>query len=200
MLSVGLTGGIGAGKSICCAIFKFLGVPVYESDVEAKRLMIEDPELKKSIISTFGRDSYMEDGSLNRAYLANTIFNNEPLLKKMNSLVHPAVRRDFVRWVGDHIEYPYIIQESALIFEIGLDKFYDRVIIVYAEKEVRIDRVMKRDGVDKNAVVARMDKQGDQEEHAAKADFVIYNNGDKSLINQVNEIHRALISISNSKD
>ncbi len=193
MLIVGLTGGIGAGKSVCSTIFECLDVPVYISDIAAKHLLAEDPGVKKAIIDAFGQKSYTSEGLPNRKYLAARVFDNPKNLKKINGIVHPAVRMDFIKWGQSHIDEPYIVQESALIFETGLDQFMDFTILVVAPDDVRIERVMQRDQVSHTEVRQRMDNQNPQEDNMKKADFIIENDGQHSLIRQVLDIHRNLL-------
>ena len=193
--TVGLTGGIGAGKSVVSYIFELLGVPVYISDIAAKRLMVENDEVKDQIKEVFGNKSYSAEGVLNRGHLSRQIFQNEEKLKQINSIVHPAVRNDFVHWCMEQKDETYIIQESALIFEIGLDKFYDKVILVTAPDEVRIKRVMSRDNVDRQQVLDRMANQMNQDEKIKKADLIIENDGTQSIIQQAVEMHNHLMTI-----
>ena len=193
MLTVGLTGGIGTGKSICASIFHSLGIPIYESDQQAKRLMSHDDEVRTSLVEAFGKDVYDAKGQLDRKKLASIVFNDSSQLARINSIVHPAVRRDFINWTKAHEHYPYIIQESALVFEIGLNKFYDKVIVVDAPKELRIDRVIRRDQSSREQVLSRMSKQLPQEEKVLQADFVIQNDGEQSIIQQVLTIHITLL-------
>ena len=196
MLAVGLTGGIGTGKSICASVFRAIGIPIYESDVEAKRLMISDQELKSELIQAFGEQTYLDSGQLNRSHLAQIVFSDESQLERINQLVHPAVRKDFLSWCQSHQQESYIIQESALVYEIGLHHYFDKVIVVDAPTEMRIQRVMNRDQVDRKAVLARISKQLPQSEKVSKADYVIVNDGNQSTIRQVIAIHHELIELS----
>ena len=159
MLLVGLTGGIGAGKSVCARLFELLDVPIYSSDDRAKRLMIENESLVNSIQELFGPESYLEDGRLNKAHLAGIIFTDPEKLKAMNGLVHPAVRQDFQEWAFSFSDHAYVLQESALLFETRSYRSFDRTILVTAPLEIRISRVMARDGVDRQSVLNRIDRQ-----------------------------------------
>ena len=195
MIKVGLTGGIGVGKTVCADIFSLLGVPVYNSDIEAKLIMITDEVVKDAIKEIFGLKSYNEDGTLNRGHLASLIFSDKLLLAKMNGIVHPAVREHFRKWCKDNQDHKYIIQESALIFETGSYKSFDKVILVHAAEEVRIKRVMKRDSTSEEEVLARIKKQLPQEEKLEFADYVIINNSKRPLIKQIMNIHIDLMNI-----
>lgn len=192
MLKIGITGGIGSGKTTVCKIFAHLNIPVYYADDRAKWLMVNDPDLKKKIQRIIGREAYHDDGQLNRAHIGNLVFNNPAMLKALNQAVHPAVYSDGENWF-DKQTGPYAIKEAALFYETGSHHTVDKMIVVAAPREVRIERVMKRDNVTRKAVEARMDKQLPQAEKVKHADFVIYNDGNKFLIPQVLEIHRELI-------
>lgn len=195
MIKVGLTGGIGVGKTVCADIFSLLGVPIYNSDIEAKLIMINDEAVRDAIKEIFGAKSYHEDGSLNRGHLASLIFHDKLLMAKMNGIVHPAVREHFRKWCDINQDHKYIIQESALIFETGSYKTFDKVILVHAEEEIRIHRVMKRDNTTEEEVMARIRKQLPQEEKLEFADYVIINNNKRPLIKQIMNIHIDLMSI-----
>jgi len=194
MIKVGITGGIGAGKSFVCSLFEAFDIPVYYADAEAKRLMWKDPDLKLKIKSIFGKNAYHRNGRLNRKYLSTQIFTDKSLLKKMNAAVHPAVHLDVAKWFERQTS-TYALEEAALIFESGNDKFFDKIITVAANDELRISRVMKRDKIEKAAVLKRMKNQLPQEVKIKKADFVVMNDGSQSLIKQVWDIHLSLISI-----
>lgn len=192
-MKIGITGGIGSGKTTVCKIFETLGIPIYYADDEAKRLMIENGALKKGIIGLFGTNAYLADGQLNRAHIAGIAFNDANVLKALNALVHPAVQKDADEWAAAQTDAPYSLREAALIFEGGGYKLLDKVITVFAPKELRINRVMARDKVDRTAVEARMNKQMPDEEKVKLADFVIVNDGNTSLVEQVMKIHGLII-------
>ncbi len=195
MIKVGLTGGIGVGKTVCADIFSLLGVPIYNSDIEAKLIMVRDETVKSAIVDIFGSESYTEDGALNRGHLASLIFSNKLLLAKMNGIVHPAVREHFAQWCLANQSHKYIIQESALIFETGSFKSFDKVVLVHADLEVRIERVKLRDKATDEEVLARIKKQLPQEEKLEFADYVILNNSKRPLIKQILNIHIDLMNI-----
>ena len=194
-MKIGITGGIGSGKTTVCKIFEQLDIPIYYADVEAKRLMIENEELVNGIKSLLGEEAYLENGQLNRAHIASIVFNDRSKLKKLNELVHPAVHKDGKAWAEAQTEAAYTLREAALIFEGGGYKLLDKVITVFAPKEMRIERVMKRDNTTREAVEARIDKQMPDERKIELADFVITNDGQHSLIQQVINIHKALLKL-----
>lgn len=189
-LKIGVTGGIGSGKSIICKIFSNLGIPIYDADSRAKIILIENEQLRTDIIKAFGSSSYLEDGSLNRGFLAKTVFADEPSLAILNALVHPKVGQDYLEWVSQHPSFPYTIKEAALMFESGSDKNLDTVIAVSAPEAVRIERVLKRDAhrteKDVRDIISR---QMDEDEKLKLADHIIYNDGKQLLIPQVLELH-----------
>lgn len=185
-LQVGITGGIGSGKSMVAKIFALLGIPIYDADTEAKKLMTSDEVLMQSIVQAFGEGSYHKDGSLNRAYLAQHVFNNSGSTTLLNSLVHPRVRIHYQNWTQEHAVFPYVIKEAALIYESGSYKQLDKVIAVYAPKSLRIDRTLKRDPQrTKEEVEAIIAKQWDDAIKMEKADYVIYNDDSELVIPQV---------------
>ncbi len=200
-LQIGITGGIGSGKTTVCRIFEVLGVPVYYADDRAKQLMVKDPDLIQGIREAFGEESYTKDGKLNRAHLANIVFNDKSKLNILNGLVHPAVAKDGLLWHEKNKNVPYTLKEAALLYEAGSYKMMDKIIVVTAPREVRIQRVLKRDKTTREAVEARMDKQMPQEEKEQRADFLIHNDSIELLIPQVMKIHQHLthLSISNIK-
>ncbi len=191
-IKVGLTGGIGSGKSTVARIFESLGVPVYYADVEAKRLMWRNKDLKAKIKALLGKNAYHKNGRVHRAYIAKAIFSNKSLLQKINSLVHPAVHADLEQWMSAQ-NAPYAIEEAALIFESKGDTYFDKIICVSAPKAVRIQRVMLRDKITKEQVEKRIKSQLSQKIKESKSDFVIHNNAKDGLIKQVMVIHKTLL-------
>lgn len=190
MLKIGITGGIGSGKSTACKVFEILGIPVFYADDVAKKIMVIDPLLKSQIKETFGKESYLNEGTVNRKYLAQIVFNNEQELQKLNKLVHPAVFRAFDNWaLGLTSKAPYLVKEAALLFESDSYKMCDQNILVTAPLEVKINRVMQRDHVNREEVEARMSKQWTDDEKKKLADFIIYNDEQHSVISQVLELH-----------
>lgn len=192
MLKLGITGGIGSGKSTVCEIFRSLGIPVYSADDRAKALMTEDSELVKAVKTLFGSDAYLSDGSLNRGYIASIVFQDAQKLESLNALVHPAVFRDFARWSAEQ-KSPYVIKEAALMFESGSFRDLDYVATVSAPQKLRIERSMKRDNTNAEAIKARMKKQWSERQRLEAADFVLKNDGEHPLIPQVLELHQKML-------
>jgi dephospho-CoA kinase len=191
-LWVGITGGLGSGKSTVCRFFQLLGIPVYSSDDRAKWLMANDLVLKSQIAETFGPESYLPDGALNRAFLANQVFSDPEKVKKINSLVHPAVGKDFKSWAESQTA-PYLLKEAALLFETGAAKELDYVINVSSPLKIRVARVLMRDPHRDEAQINHIiDQQLPDEEKNERADFVIKNTENKLIIPQVLEIHNKL--------
>lgn len=199
MWKVGLTGGIGSGKSTVARIFETMGIPVYYADDRAKQLMVEDPALVEGIKLLFGPEAYQADGALHRAYIAKRAFGEPSLLKQLEALVHPAVFADGNRWHTAQTGTPYTLKEAALLFESGGYKELDKVITVSAPTDLRISRVMRRDQTTREAVEARIRQQMPDEEKVQLADFVILNDGAHSLVEQVWAIHQQLLNL-NSHD
>lgn len=195
---IGVTGGIGSGKSLVCSIFSVLGVPIYNADDRAKWLMGSNIDLRNKIKNFFGEESYFNDESLNREYLAKAVFSNPEQLKKLNDVVHPAVAVDFSQWVLENQEAPYLIKEAALIFESGADKTLDFVINIAAPEQVRIQRVLKRDHKrGEEQIKAIIEKQLPDETRAKMADFQIVNDDSQLVIPQVLNLHKKFTADKN---
>lgn len=191
---VGITGGIGSGKSTVAKIFSILAIPIYYADERAKWLMAHDPHLKEQIIAAFGQESYSAEGDLNRHFLASHVFADEEKVKLINSLVHPAVRKDFEAW-SEAQQSPYVLKEAALLFETGSYKELDKIINVSAPLKLRMTRVLLRDPHRNEAQVnAIIDKQLPDEEKNSRADYIIKNTDNKLLIPQVLKIHQDLLN------
>jgi dephospho-CoA kinase len=195
MLKVGLTGNIGSGKSLVAEMFSIYGVPVYHADEESKKFL-RDPSVKENILNAFGDKVMDNSGEIDRRDLAAVVFSDEKALMTLNSILHPLVIEDFTRWCEDQREQPYILHEAAIIFESGAAGLFDKIIHVSCQKEIAIERVMKRDGADGNSVLQRMRCQMDDAEKARLSDFVIVNNGAEMIIPQVLSIHEKLSEIS----
>lgn len=181
---IGLTGGIGSGKSVVSRLLRLLGVPVYDCDREAKRLMNEDVEIRTALVAMAGEDVYHVGGVLNRAYLAAYMFGDEGRVQQVNRIVHPVVRADFKRWAHGSGK-SVVAVESAILFEAGLDEDVDSVWLVHAPAEMRLQRAAKRDDVHEESVRKRMQHQLSENEYLQRADNVIRNDGAASLIEQV---------------
>jgi dephospho-CoA kinase len=199
LVQVGITGGIGAGKSLVCRIFSFLGAPVYPADERAKWLMANDSGLKDKIIAHFGPEAF-DQNKLNRQYLAKNVFNDSEKLNLLNSLVHPAVNEDYVAWIKT-IEYPYCIKEAALLFETGSYKKLDFTILVFAPVKTRVQRILKRDPFRKEEeIIAIIGKQMDEDRKIELADLVLVNDGKRMILPDILEIHGSIINNNISKD
>lgn len=192
MLKVGVTGGIGSGKSMVCNLFKCLEVPVFNADEAGRRLLEEDRNIIEQVQDIFGGEIIFE-GKPDRKKIAEIVFSNPGKLKQLNSVIHPAVRKNFNEWAAEQ-STPYVIDEAAILFETGIYKQLDFMILVIAPEQLRIKRVMQRDGSDERAVKERMENQWSDEEKKKIADFVIMNDGVTPLLPQVMEIHKSIIS------
>jgi dephospho-CoA kinase len=194
-LKIGITGGIGTGKTAASNFFKELGIPIFNADNEAKWLMSNQEELKEDLIKLLGSESYV-DGKLNRPYIASQIFNNQDLKIKMEQIVHPAVGKHFISWLNNY-NTPYILKEAALIFEINDNKNLDYTIVVDAPLETRIQRVLNRDESTREQIESRINNQMDQTEKVKQADFIINNISDlehlKKEVQRVDKLIKALI-------
>ena len=187
MIKVGLTGGIGSGKTTVAKIFKQLGVPVYFSDDRAKYLMLNNQFLRESMISVFG-DKVIINGFLNRSYIASKVFENPKELIKLNALVHPFVQRDFDVWSASQTSN-YVLKEAAIIFETGAHKLLDKVVLVQSLEDLKVSRIMFRDGITEEEVFKRMSKQWSDSQKRINADYIIQNDEKCSLIYQVLKLH-----------
>jgi dephospho-CoA kinase len=193
-VQIGITGGIGSGKSLVCKIFQVLGVPVYDADSRAKDLMTTDGILISAIKKEFGELSYQKDGSLNRQYLSESVFKDEVRLNVLNQLVHPRVGDDYQRWINEHRGHAYVLKEAALLFEAESYKVLDKVIVVHAPVELRIARVRTRDKHRTDEQIRDiMAKQMPDQEKLKRADFVIHNDESRFVTTQVLDLHQQFL-------
>jgi len=192
ILKVGITGGIGSGKSTVVKVFQVLGIPIYYADDAAKKLMNENELIRMQLQQLFGNETYV-DGKLNRKYLSGLVFNDDAKLAQLNAIVHPATIKDAEQWMQQQTT-PYAIKEAALIFECGAQAMLDCVIGVFAPEPIRIQRVIKRDGITREEVKARIEKQMDESIKMRLCDYVITNDEKELLIPQVVKIHEALMA------
>lgn len=194
MKTIGLTGGIGSGKSSIARVFESLSIPIFYADKSGRNVLEKDPLVRAAVADLIGAEAYNEQGKPNRAFIASVVFNDDEKLAALNQIIHPAVARDFEVWKNRlNPSMQYCLREAAILFESGSDKDCDYVICVSASVETRTKRVMQRDGVKASEVDARMAKQMPQEEKEKRSDFIITNNGDESVIAQVSRIHGQLI-------
>lgn len=194
---VGLTGGIGSGKSTVAKIFARLNVPIYDADTEAKKLLESDRFLHDKLVHLLGTIVKNTDGTIDRVKMAEIIFNNPEKLIKVNSFIHPAVAKHFSHWYKRQ-SAPYVVREAAILFESGSYKDCDSVITVFTPEKMRIDRVIKRNNISAAEVKSRMANQWPEEEKLKLATFILYNDGTQSVIKQVLDIHENLISRTNT--
>jgi len=196
MLKIGITGNIGSGKTTVSKIFEVLGIPVFYADDEAKKVMVDDAILIAELKQAFGAQSYFEDGSLNRKHIASIVFNNEAELKKLNAIVHPAVFRAFDSWVPRFKNAPYVLKEAALLFESSSYKMCDKSIMVTAPLELRIERVMLRDGFSRDEILNREARQFSEKKKLQLANYAVKNDNTELVIPQVLALHNLFISSS----
>jgi dephospho-CoA kinase len=195
MLKIGITGGIGTGKSTICEIFALLGIPVYNADKAAKRLMATNENLKKKLIATFGTDAFTSTGELDTIFLAKKVFADEKALKQLNALVHPAVLADFDQWCSQK-QAPYVLKEAALLIESGSYKQCDYTILVESPIALRIKRLLNRDNSTEAQISARIANQMPDEEKAKVANFLLLNDEEHLLIPQILALHTQFLKAS----
>lgn len=194
MLKIGITGGIGSGKTTVCKLFELLGIPVFYADAVARTITNTDPVLINGIIEAFGEQSYSH-GQLNRKYIAALVFNEQQQLEKLNALVHPAVFRAFDNWLILQQDKPYVLKEAALLFESGSYQMCNCSVLVKSPEELKIKRISHRDQLTETEIKARMDKQFTDPEKEKYADFIISNDENQLLIPQVLDLHRQFLSM-----
>ena len=193
MIKVGITGGIGSGKTYICKLLELMNFSVFYSDAEAKKIQDTNAYVRTKLIEFFGEEVYTEDG-LNRKYIAEIIFNNPTAKKQLEEIIHPKVAEAFATWCKEkeNTDERIVFIESAILYESGFDKIVDKVVMIYADEEVRIERSMQRDGADRTAIEERIKNQSSDNDKRLKADFVIHNNPDDHVNKQIIEIIKKL--------
>ncbi len=194
MKRIGVTGGIGSGKTSVCKLFEALEIPVYYADQKAKKLLISNPSVKKSVKALLGIEAYFKNGQPDRVFIASKIFSDKSLLDQINQIIHPVVQKDAERWAEqfDKSITPYVVKEAALLVENGSYRSLDALIVVTSPEEVRIKRVMLRDNISREEVLKRFRNQLPEEEKTKVADYIIINDGNQALIPQVWAIHQKI--------
>lgn len=195
MIKVGLTGNMGSGKSLVARVFQSLEVPVFYADIEAKKLLF-DPEVIDKLQDLFGKEVMLDDYIVDRKKLAEIVFNDPHALAKLNNLIHPLLQKEFEHWCHLHKNQPYVIQEAAILFESGWDKYMDQIICVVAPEMLAIERAAKRDMISPEQVMSRLEHQWKQEEKARRSHFVLINDESRLLLPQILDIHKNLLKQS----
>lgn len=193
MIKVGITGGIGSGKSVVCRIFSVLGAPVFNADDEAKILTITDPEIKQQLISLAGKEVFTDKG-LNNRFLSDLIFNDRELLARVNSIIHPRVEAHFIQWAFLHSGSPYIILESAILLSGNLYKHFDKIVMVAAPEDIRIRRVLTRNNMTLDKIRSILSSQQSENEIAEKSDYIVINDGKELIIPQILKLHQDFLT------
>jgi dephospho-CoA kinase len=195
MLSVGVTGNIGSGKSTVCSIFRGLGVPIYEADLAVKQLYQEHTGLRASLVALLGEGVYRASGEFDAGFVRTRVFGDDDLRGRLNAIVHPVVFEDFAQWKASRAleGHPYVIKEAAILFESGANETVDVVVGVVAPMEIRKQRVLSRDGMSEEDFARRVAAQWPQERWMERCDFLVHNDGETSIIEQVLVIHRQLL-------
>lgn len=196
MITVGITGGIGSGKTYVSKLFLHIGIPVYYADQQTKILYTTNKSLKNKLISTFGAQVYLPSGKINKTFLREILFSNSAARKKINQIVHPYVMEDFKNWCLYKKNVPYILKESALLFETGLFKTLDKTILIIAPDKLKKERIKKRDNISEKIILQKMATQLHDSEKEKFADFIIINDGKRLLLPQVLNIHEQLLKVN----
>ena len=196
MIKLGITGGIGSGKTTVAKVFETIGVPVFYADDEAKKFLLRDA-VKQQLVNLFGSKVINESGDINKTELANIVFNNKESLEELNALIHPLLMNEFVAWSEkkNAEKHSYVIMEAAILFEAGFDVYVDKVLCVSAPIETRISRVVKRDGVSKEQVLSRINNQMTDDERESKSDFIIHNSIGNMIMNEIISLNKKLSHI-----
>ncbi len=191
MIKLGVTGGIGSGKSVVCEVLRLHDIPVYDADLEAKRLNDTSPVIREKLIEAFGAELYKND-KLDRKKLAQLIFNDEKNLRQVNSIIHPELAKHFEKWTDGRMEHSIVAIDAAVLFEAGFQQFVDKTITVFSPVETRIERVVKRDNLTKEQILSRINSQMSDEEKIRLSDFVIINDNKHSILEQVSTILKTI--------
>lgn len=191
MIKLGVTGGIGSGKSVVCEVLRLHDIPVYDADLEAKRLNDTSPVIREKLIEAFGAELYKND-KLDRKKLAQLIFNDEKNLHRVNSIIHPELAKHFEKWTDGRMEHSIVAIDAAVLFEAGFQQFVDKTITVFSPVETRIERVVKRDNLTKEQILSRINSQMSDEEKIRLSDFVIINDNKHSILEQVSTILKTI--------
>lgn len=193
MIRLGITGGIGSGKTLVCSIFQQLGVPVYNADTRAKWLINNHSELKWNLIKQFGEATF-KDGLYNTAYISKIVFGNPQQLSLLNAIIHPTVFEDWKQFCTEHANHPIVIKEAAIMLETDSKYTVDKIALVYAPQAIRIKRVLARDPISEADLIKKMNAQMPEEDKLKLADYIIINDGEQSLIEQVKKLYNDLLS------
>ena len=193
MLRIGVTGGIGSGKSFVCKRLEAMGFPIFYSDAVSKKLMNEDESIKKMLIEILGNECYTEEGLLNRSFVAQKLFQDQDIKKRIEAIVHPRVAQAFAEWAEDQ-NSPFVFVESAILYESGFDQFVDKVIMVDAYLEIRINRTMQRDICSKAQAIERIQAQMDSQVMRKKANYILENNPNNDINAQLFKLMKTLYS------
>ena len=191
MIKLGVTGGIGSGKSVVCEVLRLHDIPVYDADLEAKNLNDTSPVIREKLIEAFGAELYKND-KLDRKKLAQLIFNDEKNLRQVNSIIHPELAKHFEKWTDGRMEHSIVAIDAAVLFEAGFQQFVDKTITVFSPVETRIERVVKRDNLTKEQILSRINSQMSDEEKIRLSDFVIINDNKHSILEQVSTILKTI--------
>lgn len=191
MIKLGVTGGIGSGKSVVCEVLRLHDIPVYDADLEAKNLNDTSPVIREKLIEAFGAELYKND-KLDRKKLAQLIFNDEKNLRQVNSIIHPELAKHFEKWTDGRMEHSIVAIDAAVLFEAGFQQFVDKTITVFSPIETRIERVVKRDNLTKEQILSRINSQMSDEEKIRLSDFVIINDNKHSILEQVSTILKTI--------
>lgn len=198
-LLIGVTGGIGSGKSMVCRLFECLDIPIYYADSRAKWLTNNDPEIREKVIALLGAEAYDREGRYDTRFVASRVFNNEPLLKELNAIIHPVVLRDTKDWVAQHAGSPYVVKEAAIMAKAGQANAVDYVVVVEAPVALRIQRILERDKRTEQEIRAIIERQVSDESRREIADFIVHNDDTSELIPQVLHLHETFLKVKSSR-